>query len=388
MGNSCGGAEGWRSVFSSAMDMDDDVSDVTSVHSATSAREEGKHIGIQPDPKALSAVKESAEERPVSKLRPTKPIVASSEDSILRTVKLLATKRGAASLIMDPIGGLAGILTDKDVTCRVVAKNVDPQTVSVSEVMSPNPTCVSLSDSATDALSLMVENRFRNLPVIDDHGGVVGILDIAKCLNIIITKLEKAQNNSNNTAEDVVNQVVTQQGASGAQAAALQSLLGGLMSQVLGGQTVPTLRSLLQGKPSTIVRPETSIRDAGQLMAENRHAALVVKEDGCLAGIFSFKDMMNRAVAKELDLDTRPVSDVMTPEPDFVSPDITVLNALQIMADNKYLTLPVCEESGQVTGLVDVMDVIYGYVSLLQSISCARRAEFLTTISLVVDPVM
>jgi CBS domain-containing protein len=65
-------------------------------------------------------------------------------------------------------------------------------------------------------------------------------------------------------------------------------------------------------------------------------------------------------VAKEIPLDSTPVSFAMTPNPEFVSPDITVLEALQIMHDNKLLTLPVCEGDGVVVGIVDVMDLIYG----------------------------
>ena len=51
---------------------------------------------------------------------------------------------------------------------------------------------------------------------------------------------------------------------------------------------------------------------------------------------------------------------MMTPSPESVTPDITVLEALQVMHDNKFLTLPVCEDSGLVIGVVDVMDCIYG----------------------------
>merc|ERR1712032_244066 len=128
---------------------------------------------------------------------------------------------------------------------------------------------------------------------------------------------------------------------------------------LLGGSQSPTLRRLLQGKPPTIVNSDTSVRDAGKLMADRRKAALVV-DNGQLVGIFGFKDMMNRVIAKELPLDTTAVSNVMTPDPESVSPDITVLEALQIMHDDKFLTLPVCDEvDGTVVGLVDVMDCIY-----------------------------
>ena len=210
-----------------------------------------------------------------------------------------------------------------------------------------------------DALGTMVENHFRHLPVVDDSGAVVGLLDIAKCLNDAISKLEKAQDKSSSAAKDAVKQMASLQGAGGAQAEMLTQLLGGLVSQAFGGKTSPTLHSLLAGKPATVVSPDTNLRDAGMVMAEARKAALVVDE-GKLVGIFGFKDMMTRAIAKEMPLELTAVSSVMTPNPESVSPDTTVLEALQIMHDNKFLTLPVCEEDGTVVGLVGVMDLVYG----------------------------
>ena len=184
-------------------------------------------------------------------------------------------------------------------------------------------------------------------------------MDIAKCLNDAISKLEKAQDKSSSAAEDAVKQMASLQGAGNAQSEMLTQLLGGLVSQAFGGKSSPTLRSLLAGKPATVVSPGTNLRDAGMVMAEARKAALVVDE-GELVGIFGFKDMMSRAIAKELPLELTAVSTVMTPNPESVSPDTTVLEALQIMHDNRFLTLPVCEDDGSVIGLVGVMDLVYG----------------------------
>ena len=347
----CGGTEGWRSVFSSAMDVDD-ASDTSSVCSHGDGSRMGRSARS-----ARSAAKK--DERQVSKLRPKKPLISSSDDSILTVTQMLTNKRGDAALVVNDSGGLAGIITDTDITRRVVAKDVDPSSSAVSVAMTPNPTCVSMSDSAMDALGTMVENHFRHLPVVDDNGAVVGLLDIAKCLNDAISKLERAKDKSSSAAEDAVKQVAGLQGAGGAQAAALQALLGPLMAQAFGNTASPSLRSLLAGKPATVVSPSTSVREAGMLMAERRKAALVV-EDGELVGIFGFKDMMTRAVAKELQLGLTEVRSVMTPDPESVDPEMTVLEALQLMHDNKFLTLPVVESGGRVVGLVDVMDVIYG----------------------------
>lgn len=122
---------------------------------------------------------------------------------------------------------------------------------------------------------------------------------------------------------------------------------------------MPTLRKILAGKANTIIPPEISVREAGYIMAEHKKASLIV-EDGELIGIFGFKDMMSRVIAKELSLDDTEVQDVMTSSPETVRPDLTALEALQMMHDNNFLTLPVCEEDGRVLGVVDVMDVMYG----------------------------
>jgi CBS domain-containing protein len=107
------------------------------------------------------------------------------------------------------------------------------------------------------------------------------------------------------------------------------------------------------------VDPDTSVLEAAEKMAEKHKAALVV-DSGELVGILSFKDVMTRVIAKELPVEITTVSSVMTPDPEAVSPDISVLEALQVMHDHNFLTLPVCEDDGEVVGIVDVMDLIYG----------------------------
>mmetsp|Transcript_2103 Transcript_2103/g.2562 ORF Transcript_2103/g.2562 Transcript_2103/m.2562 type:complete len:215 (+) Transcript_2103:1511-2155(+) len=122
---------------------------------------------------------------------------------------------------------------------------------------------------------------------------------------------------------------------------------------------LPTLRSILAHRPGTLIAPSDTIYQASKKMAEHKKAALVVQNDR-LVGILSFKDIMSRVIAKELPPQTTPVSDVMTPSPDSMDPNSSVLEALQLIHDQGFFSLPVCEANGQVVGLVDVMDVIYG----------------------------
>ena len=347
----CGGAEGWRKIFQSSMDLDVDDDDESIVSGTMS-------VGRSLASGRTNESRRRKDLKPVSKLRPARPVLSMTTESVLAVAQSLQMKRSAAALIVSPEGSLSGILTDIDVTRRVVAQNVDPKSTSVSKVMTRDPTCVKTIDPALDALMVMVENQYRHLPVLDGEGSVIGILDIAKCLNDAIDKLERSQNKSSSTAEDVVMQIVKQQGGNEEQTAALNALLGSLMTQAFGA-AVPTLRGILAGKTNTIIPPDTPVREAGYIMAENRKAALIV-ENGELIGLFGFKDMMSRVIAKELSLDETDVQEVMTENPETVTPDVTALEALQIMHDHGFLTLPVCEEDGRVMGVVDVMDVIYG----------------------------
>ena len=312
--------------------------------------------------KSASVKAKTANENPVSKLRPKKPLIGNSDDSILSVCQMMCEKRSDAALIVGEDGGLAGIVSDTDIVRRVVAKHLD-HSCSVDGVMTPNPKCVLMSDSAVDALGMMVENHFRHLPVLDDKGSVVGLLDIAKCLYEAISKLERLKEKEGgeggaNAGSDALASALA--GVGGAQAAALSALLGPLLAAAAkggGDGSVPTLRTVLANKKAVIVGPGTNIRDTAIEMAEARKAALVV-EDDALVGIFTFKDVMNRAVAKEMPLELTAVSSLMTPSPDTVLPEMDVLEALQTMHDNKFLNLPVVDGDGSVLGLVDVMDLI------------------------------
>ena len=62
--------------------------------------------------KTSKAKSKADDVRPVSKLRPKKPLISSVGDSILSVTQMLSSKRGDASLVVNEDGGLAGIFTD------------------------------------------------------------------------------------------------------------------------------------------------------------------------------------------------------------------------------------------------------------------------------------
>jgi CBS domain-containing protein len=68
-----------------------------------------------------------------------------------------------------------GIVTDRDITVRVVAEGNDPRTVQVAEIVSRGIVTVDSSKPLGNARKLMADHQIRRLPVVDD-GKLVGIL--------------------------------------------------------------------------------------------------------------------------------------------------------------------------------------------------------------------
>jgi CBS domain-containing protein len=82
-------------------------------------------------------------------------------------------------------GGIAGILTDTDVA-NVVADGRDVNQVRIREVMKSEPAVIYRDASVREAAELMLARHVRQLPVVDDAGGVIGIFNIdAACRGLL-----------------------------------------------------------------------------------------------------------------------------------------------------------------------------------------------------------
>ena len=331
----------------------------------------GDSIGsVSPRAKKMTAKKVTGNERPVSKLRPKAPITMLDTDTIFVVAEAMASRRADAALLIDSRGQLSGIITDNDITRRVVSQFIDPLNTSVDTVMTKNPKCVQEDDSALDALEMMVDNRFRHLPVMDKGGAVMGLLDIAKCLYDAISVLEKvddldSQSDKTKTNSSAMSEAMllamkaaSSSGRRGSSNEAQLKAMQALMESMFGG-AVPTLKTVIGDDELPSVRPSANVREAAILMAQVRKGVLVMNADNELVGILTPKDVLTRVVAKGKSADLTAVSSVMTPNPECASSSLTLLDALKEMHDQKFLHLPVRDtNSGMVVGLVDVMELV------------------------------
>ena len=78
-----------------------------------------------------------------------------------------------------------GILTDRDIVIELVAEQVDPQSVSVGDVMSDHLLIISESDELLDIIEQMRSKGVRRAPVVSKEGELVGILTLDDLLDVL-----------------------------------------------------------------------------------------------------------------------------------------------------------------------------------------------------------
>ena len=116
-----------------------------------------------------------------SVLEPRRLVVAAPEMTVSEAARLMKDGKVGAALIVSA-GSLAGIFTERDVLCRVVAKGLDPKATPLSAVMTPDPVTVTPDETFGYALLLMYEHGFRHVPVVE-NGRAVGVLSARHALD-------------------------------------------------------------------------------------------------------------------------------------------------------------------------------------------------------------
>jgi len=116
---------------------------------------------------------------------------------------------------------------------------------------------------------------------------------------------------------------------------------------------------LLRGKGNQIfsVAPTDSVLRAIEIMATRHVGALLVMDQGNLAGIISERDYARKVILKNRSSHDTPVGDIMTSPAVTVAPTDTVHHCMEVMTQRRFRHLPV-EESGRVVGMLSIGDLV------------------------------
>jgi CBS-domain-containing membrane protein len=74
---------------------------------------------------------------------------------------------------------IVGIVTDRDIVCRVVAKGITPLAISARDVMTRPVYTIGTDERIDTALAIMGSRRVRRLPVVGEKGVVIGVVSLS-----------------------------------------------------------------------------------------------------------------------------------------------------------------------------------------------------------------
>lgn len=302
-------------------------------------------------------------ERTVKKLRLSKALTIPEGTTVSDACRRMAARRVDAVLLTDSNALLSGIVTDKDITTRVIAEGLRPEQTTVSKVMTRNPIFVTADSLAIEALQKMVQGKFRHLPVVE-NGEVIALLDITKCLYDAISRMEKAAEQGSAIAA-AVEGVERQWGNNFSAPYAFLETLRDRMFK-------PSLSTIItENAKVAIVLPSDPVYVAAKKMRESRVNSVVVVTGNKIQGILTSKDILMRVVAQNISPELTLVEKVMTPSPECASLETTILDALHTMHDGKFLHLPVLDKDGNVAACVDVLQITNAAISMVENSSGA-----------------
>lgn len=103
---------------------------------------------------------------------------ARPDESVLAVAIRMLDRNVGTVVVVDEDRRPVGIVTDRDLVTRALARRRDAEDTAIADVMTRDPTTVTEHGAAQIALLLMRDGGFRRLPVVDQERRLVGILAV------------------------------------------------------------------------------------------------------------------------------------------------------------------------------------------------------------------
>src|SRR5437868_414495 len=113
------------------------------------------------------------------------PAVCTPDTTLQRVAEMMVEHDCGEIPVVENMASMKpiGVITDRDITCRTVAKGLNPLTLTVSECMTTPCVTVTPDTPLDECCRVLEENQIRRVPVVEASGaccGIVALADIAK----------------------------------------------------------------------------------------------------------------------------------------------------------------------------------------------------------------
>jgi isocitrate dehydrogenase len=262
----------------------------------------------------------------------SKPVAMIAADARVAEGLSRMAERGISSLIVPPMPGLRayGIVTKRDIIAKVVARNRDPQSLSIGEIMSSPVYTIAPHVTLPQCAARMVALGVRRLTVAqgDQPVGIISDTDIFRA-------------------------------GQGKRVSPLDRRPTGPRPQIrhITRSQVHTAADVMD-RDALSVPCQTTVSEALATMESHNVFSLLVEpaERGGELGIVTQRDIVSKVVAQERDPDTTTVGEISSSPLQTVSPQTPITECSEIMTRRNIRRLPV-EERGAIVGIVSDTDI-------------------------------
>lgn len=125
---------------------------------------------------------------PIGEICNREVVVAWRNDTALEASRLMRQHHVGNVLVVDDRNGVqipVGIITDRDLIIKIMAPELDGAAITVGDIMSRELVTVKESTGVFETIQYMRQKAVRRLPIVDESGGLVGILTLGDLLELL-----------------------------------------------------------------------------------------------------------------------------------------------------------------------------------------------------------
>ena len=129
---------------------------------------------------------------PVGEICSREVVIAERGLSVVEGARLMRTHHVGDLVVVEEQGGRkvpVGIVTDRDIVVEVVAAGVNPEALTVGDIMGAGVATVRESEGLFESLRYMRDKGVRRMPVVDREGALVGILTLDDLLGLLAEEM-------------------------------------------------------------------------------------------------------------------------------------------------------------------------------------------------------
>ena len=129
---------------------------------------------------------------PIGEICNRDTVIVKRDDTVLEAAKLMRQHHVGDVIVVEERDGVrvpVGIVTDRDLVVEIMATELDPDVITVGDIMEQELVTVNESVGVFEAIQYMRSKTVRRLPIVDKDNALVGILTLDDLLELLSEEL-------------------------------------------------------------------------------------------------------------------------------------------------------------------------------------------------------